>query len=500
MKTGFRIKHLFLILAVLAAGGVLLLLSIGRPEKLNVHLLTYDGETVQSFPAGAMLKLEAAEAPDGYRFLGWKDAEGELETREYVPVEEELWYAAEYAVALDGESHQAYLFPDENGFFRPDEDISRADAARMLYVLLAAPVEKGDGFRDVADDAPCAEAAAALKTLGVVSGGLFRPKDKLTRGELFDMLSRFYPPADKPYRFANVLPGDALYPACCLAAREGWIDSGRDAEVPVDETISRREVAELINGILGRSEKPGATDKQIGSPVDLDRSSPGYWAMVEACISHQYEGRGKDERWTDSTPVKAHEPGPYLLDLHLYWVGDDGAVLRNADAGNLHFGPDGRYTSGSKELDGLVRTVLQQVWKEGMSREELLRALYENTRDSYSYLRRPPFDFGDTSWLVDEAVTLLSTGKGNCYSYASAFCELARAIGYDAVVYSGTFGANYAPHAWVEMEEDGEPHIYDVEIEMARKKAGIILDMYDMSYDQAAQYTYVREKKYLYYY
>ena len=203
---------------------------------------------------------------------------------------------------------------------------------------------------------------------------------------------------------------------------------------------------------------------------------------------------------TGSVPVEPVPEGPYLLDLQLYWIGEDGVALRNADMDNLHFGADGRYTSGNEELDGLIRGILAEIYEEGMSREELLRAAYLHTRDSYSYLRREPFAFGDTSWLVDEAIALITTGRGNCYSYAAVFCELARAIGYDAVIYSGTFGANLAPHAWVEIvREDGEPHIFDVEIEMARKyNAGVEEDHYDLSYEDAEVYTYIRERKYYY--
>ena len=502
MKLGSKSRlFLPLLAAVLLLIGLLVgLLSDGRSDRADVHLVTPEGESVLSVHAGEAVHLEDAEAPEGYVFLGWRGEDGTIDTREYIPIAGDCWFAAEYAVDLDRTAHKAYLFPDENAFFRPDAELTRADAARMLYTLLAAPVESDGNFSDVKANDPWAPATAALKTLGVAEGGRFRPNRAVTKGELYHMLSHFFAPAAEPYRFKNILPGDELYAACCVAAREGWIKSGRNVSVPVEETLTRREAAALMNRILGRSEKPRATAKQVGAPVDLNPKDKDYWTLVEACVSHEFETDAKGEKWTGSVPVEPVPEGPYLLDLQLYWIGEDGVALRNADMDNLHFGADGRYTSGNEELDGLIRGILAEIYEEGMSREELLRAAYLHTRDSYSYLRREPFAFGDTSWLVDEAIALITTGRGNCYSYAAVFCELARAIGYDAVIYSGTFGANLAPHAWVEIvREDGEPHIFDVEIEMARKyNAGVEEDHYDLSYEDAEVYTYIRERKYYY--
>ena len=60
---------------------------------------------------------------------------------------------------------------------------------------------------------------------------------------------------------------------------------------------------------------------------------------------------------------------------------------------------------------------------------------------------------------------MFSTGKGNCYSYAAAFGVLAKALGYDAICYSGTIGVAHQPHGWTEIEIDGINYIFDTNIE-----------------------------------
>ena len=109
---------------------------------------------------------------------------------------------------------------------------------------------------------------------------------------------------------------------------------------------------------------------------------------------------------------------------------------------------------------------------ETMSREEKLRAMYEYVRDNFTYLRRHYYRIGDLTWPVEEALTMYSTGKGNCYCYCSAFWAAARGLGYDAKAVSGTYGEERAPHGWVEIITDGQRLTYDVEIEMTIRRDG----------------------------
>ena len=69
---------------------------------------------------------------------------------------------------------------------------------------------------------------------------------------------------------------------------------------------------------------------------------------------------------------------------------------------------------------------------------------------------------------------------------------MARAIGYDAQVYSGTVGSNRAKHAWVEIEIDGVNYTFDPELEMAGRKKYVYRDMYMMTPEQARIWNYKR--------
>ena len=492
MKTINRpyLKLCFVVVVVLMAVlGVLhqLYLSYGW---VNVHYLTPEGEIVERARQGGEYTLRGPEEIEGYTFLRWLDEQGNPETRKSFTVYTDVWYAAEYAMALLTDEHPAYLFADEEGFYRPGDPMLRSDAVQMLYILLGKPAGSGS-FPDVPKKAPYAKAAGALQSLGILPNGRLHPDEAITRGELLEMLASLYPEAKKEYRFSDLEPGDPYYEVCCVAAEQGWIKAGTKKAAEPGHIMTRLETAQLINRITGRSERPGARILQVGFPVDLYTEEEGYWDMVEACIPHEFEHVIGKEIWTDSTPAKKLPEGMRILDNRLSWIGADGRILRNTQIGNLLFDEDGWYTSGSKKLDKLVQETLDKVLVDGMDQEEKLLTLFRYVRDNFSYVRRAPYEAGDTSWLLDEAADMLATGKGNCYSYASAFCMLVRAIGFDAVIYSGHVGSNFAPHGWVEIERDGEPHIFDTELSMAHPEMGDLY-YYDKSYAQIANWAYVK--------
>ncbi|MBQ7737910.1 MAG: transglutaminase domain-containing protein [Oscillospiraceae bacterium] len=228
-----------------------------------------------------------------------------------------------------------------------------------------------------------------------------------------------------------------------------------------DEQVTRAETAVCLNRLLGI--EPAAEGDYF---PDVE---PGYWAagdIASAAVSlRTWPGE-------DGHP----EPGLLFVDGGLYFVEESGYFRKNAFQGTLLFGPDGKYTSGSRELDGYVEDVIRNYTDDSMAQDERLYACYCYVRDSFTYLRRNYYKVGDVGWQLQEALTMFSTGKGNCYCYAAAFWSLARGVGYDAKIVSGTCGGD-APHGWVEIVvDDGYRLTYDVELEMVQRNREGILD------------------------
>ena len=477
-----------LTLAAVAGVGVYLYRDYMSKNFATVHYLIPDDEITERVRIGEEHTIRPAEEIAGYTFLHWRDEQGNTEKRESIRVFEDVWYAADYALALETEEHPVYLFADENGYYRPQDPMLRSDAVTMLHILLGKPSGSGS-FLDVPKRAPYAKAAAALRELGVISGSRLHPDEAITRGELLEMLAALFPEAKEEYVFADLEKGQNFYDACCTAAEQGWIESGEKVKAEADAILTRAETANLINRITGRAKRPGARLLQVGSPVDLYPAEDYYWDMIEACIPHEFEIEADKEMWTSSEPAEKLPEGKRMLGWRMSWIGADGRVLRNTSLGNLYFDENGWYTSGSAELDAMVLETLDKVLTEDMDEEEMLLTLFRYVRDNFTYVRREPYAAGDTSWLVDEATDMLATGKGNCYSYASVYCMLVRAIGVDAEVISGRVGSNHMPHGWVEIMRDGFPHIFDTELAMAHPEMGDLY-YYDNSYEDIAHWEY----------
>ena len=142
------------------------------------------------------------------------------------------------------QDHVAYMAGFPGGTFQPETQLTRAQAAQILYRLLADPDGgTGDcGYTDVADSDWFAQPARALCALGIFdNGAFFRPNDVITRAEFVALLLRVNPqeggdghlprrarhPLGGPGHRGSCRPGlDRRLPRWDLPSGE-WPDPGR---------------------------------------------------------------------------------------------------------------------------------------------------------------------------------------------------------------------------------------------------------------------------------
>ena len=153
-------------------------------------------------------------------------------------------------------------------------------------------------------------------------------------------------------------------------------------------------------------------------------------------------------------------------------IDSEGNIRTDCYIGVLHFGLDGNYTSGSRELDELVAKVVCEHTESGMTRMEMLRAMYDYTIGNLRYVGLANYDYsylpahGKDGWMPEAAIKALKNGYGNCYSFAAVFAALARGIGYQAYATGGQVGGTEDPHGWVQILDDaGNMWMSDPEIE-----------------------------------
>ena len=404
-------------------------------------------------------------------------------------------------VSLRTTPHFAYAYGSGGAFssFNPARQVTRAEAAQMLFRLLPEGQTATGSYADVPAAAWYAQAVTTLADLGVleVRDGMLDTGRAVTRGEFIRYIASFFPLRTDGELFPDVAEDDPNAPFIRSAQAYGWAQGGSDGLFHPDETINRAAAVVLLNRALGRSPDRAYIDANHPAfYVDVAPSSWYYYDVMEATVGHSHADSDGGERWTSHTPKETvPQDGLQLVDGWLYcYDGARGDVVRNAAVGSHYFNNSGRFTTGNNELDSWLHKIVLARTNPSQTQEQMLRSLYLYTRDSFTYLRRPPYEFGVYDFMETDALRILETGYGNCYCYAALFWYLSRWIGYDSVIYNGTVGVRRSPHSWVEINMGGKNYIFDTELEMAyRRKKRFDINLYKF-YDAGNSWNYRRPK------
>ena len=206
-------------------------------------------------------------------------------------------------------THSPYVAGYEDGTFRPDGNITRAEAASIFARLLAGddPVPGGlpAPFGDVVPGNWYYDIVNYLYRHGITAGrgdGLFAPEDTITRAEFVTMCAQFaaYAPVDTVNTFADVSAGHWAYPYINYAVREGWVTGYADGTFRPDAPITRAEAVVVVNGMLHRAPDTGYLQDHGETEALFRDLSDGHWAfpqIMEAAWQHRAVLTEDGERW-----------------------------------------------------------------------------------------------------------------------------------------------------------------------------------------------------------
>lgn len=250
-------------------------------------------------------------------------------------------------------SHVRYMEGFPEGTFQPDKQLTRAQAAQMVYRLLAAP-DSGTGpcsYADVPASQWYAKAVTALCRLGLFDdGSQFRPEDIITRAEFVDLLVRLKPDVQGQAVFSDVPTWHWAARQIGAAVQLGWINGYPDGTFKPDKGLSRAEACTIINRMTGRTGDTAQATKIIGlglySDVTLD-----YWAAVtiaEASVSHTPQVSGTVELWYGvDLSLLTFTSGFHDVGNQLFYVDRYGKLAMNKMVGVYSAGASGALTQTS---------------------------------------------------------------------------------------------------------------------------------------------------------
>ena len=295
-------------------------------STINVKVTDKDGKSVNVTKStasdGITLTLPSGTTLDGsnYYTITVTDSKGNAKTEYSVTLKDKSGNSVSGETDANGQiimpttEHKAYIVGYEDGTFKPENNMTRAEAAAIFARNIAE--RKGENissgkssFTDVNSKLWYNNSIAYLEKYNIISGyndGTFRPEEQITRAEFVTMCMRFYDMfeditvSDK--NIFNDVPkshwaSGYIYNAIAMK----WIEGYADGTFKPDSNITRAEVVAIVNRVLDRAADTEYISKNISTVNKFtDLKDKSYWAfyeILEAANTHMAVQSANGETW-----------------------------------------------------------------------------------------------------------------------------------------------------------------------------------------------------------
>ena len=209
---------------------------------------------------------------------------------------------------LNKADHFAYMVGYPEGTFLPGRNMTRAEVTVMFSRLLEKRMNVHTAYSNSFSDVPAGKwysnAIGYMERYNIVRGyedGTFRPDAPITRAEFAAIAARFSAlKGNTQTNFTDLPDSHWAKGSIGLAYSKGWIGGYPDGTVRPDQNITRAEVVAVTNRMLERAGDVNYIEANSDSIVHFTDLNNGYWAyydIMEACNAHLYKKAPK-ETWT----------------------------------------------------------------------------------------------------------------------------------------------------------------------------------------------------------
>ena len=212
---------------------------------------------------------------------------------------------------LNGENHYAYVQGYSDGTVRPNDNITRAEAATLFFRLLKDEIRDENlsdtnTFADVTEEMWCNKAISTMALLGIVKGrtaACFDPNAPITRAEFAAICARFDQSDVIGRSTFTDIDNHWAKEEIERAAALGWVWSNTDGTFRPQDYITRAEAMTMINRMLQRV--PESAEDLLPDMITWPDNNPNDWyylAVQEATNSHDFTRKISGyETWTALT-------------------------------------------------------------------------------------------------------------------------------------------------------------------------------------------------------
>ncbi|MDO5717195.1 MAG: S-layer homology domain-containing protein, partial [Tissierellia bacterium] len=206
----------------------------------------------------------------------------------------------------------AYMFGYPDRSFGPERPILRSEVAVLFTRLSVETGDPGPSetiYSDVKQDAWYSDAVHYLSKKGIIKGyedGTFKPDQPISRAEFAAIASRYERYTGVSVElFPDVKPDYWAAEDIMNATAAGWITGYPDGTFKPLQSISRAEVVTIVNRMLNRYGDRNFILEHLKDPkfrTFIDMVDLQYWAfdaIMEATNGHDYQRLedGKQETW-----------------------------------------------------------------------------------------------------------------------------------------------------------------------------------------------------------
>jgi len=229
-----------------------------------------------------------------------------------------ITYVNKKIPALNKDDHFAYMQGYPEGDFRPEKNMTRAEAVVMFSRLLSESMDltkdhRYDCYPDVewnniSMSLPWyANQVCYMHRLGVLADysrdARFRPDEPVTRAEFATLAAHFDNLAlTDENKFSDVPRDHWALKYINSAAAKGWVTGYPDGTFKPEALITRAEVVTLVNRMLDRAADEAYLKANAASLPrnywDFDVKHWAYYRIMEASLGHDYIKDEAGEHWT----------------------------------------------------------------------------------------------------------------------------------------------------------------------------------------------------------
>ena len=231
--------------------------------------------------------------------VNYKTLPGLKWTMSILPEFETLVLYPSLDIGLNYSDHFSYMIGYNDGTIRPNNTITRGEAASMIFRLLTPEARdriftKDNKFSDVNAGNPHNNAISSLAKAGIINGyadGTFRPNETVNREQFCAIIGRMFSVEYIGSDLFGDLTGGFADKYINLLAQLGIIKGDLNGNANPKAPITRAQAATILNRLLGRivaTDSSASCAAYVKTWSDCPASMWCYGDILEATNSHNF--------------------------------------------------------------------------------------------------------------------------------------------------------------------------------------------------------------------